>query len=201
MSNKQMMIIVSLILLIGIGIIVTIVIVTNKPVKDEVPNEQYILEQIKQRESQERPDNTQVADNTLKRDPVNQNEPIEITNKSSAIEQDYKDNEYKVSRELQNCAAMINQYYNCPESIGGADKNPLNVTIPKIIAFTGHFDGPQNSHTTNDGEFRLIASSYGIVTLKGMGIIKKDNQFALVTTKVNCNSGVIETRPGKGTEF
>jgi hypothetical protein len=99
-------------------------------------------------------------------------------------EDSFNDNMQAIRGELQSYASQIVQYYETPTKEGGAGKNSSNLSIPKIALFMG-FTEANNSLKTDNGEFRIIKITGDIVTIKGVGVEKIENEYPICTTTVN----------------
>ncbi len=114
--------------------------------------------------------------------------------------QAYNANQQGVASELQNYGMLSIQYYKTPKSQGGAGMDSTAVTVAKIAPFLG-FTGPNDSVTSDNGEFRIISITGAILTLKGKGVEMKNDKFPLVTTTVGMATGTVISSVSSGTTF
>lgn len=94
--------------------------------------------------------------------------------------QSYNSNKTAIAADAQNFATQVVQYYKTPESQGGADRDPDNMTDDKIASFIG-WGG--TTTTTENGEYIITSMENDIVYIGGLGKeVKGDNRPAVRTT-------------------
>ena len=105
--------------------------------------------------------------------------------------QSYTSNKAAIAADAQNFATQVVQYYKTPDSQGGADRLPDNMTDTKI----GSYIGWQGTTTTNEnGTFTVgsYATADSVsVTITGKGKEVKGGKVPQIETKVKFPDGKI----------
>ena len=115
-------------------------------------------------------------------------------------EQAYVSNRQALTGEMQDYAARAVHFFKTPISQGGAGQDSSRISYQSVAGYIG-FTAPHYGNVTENGEFRVISSSGVNVTFEGMGNALKNNEYPIITTTVNCDTGVMTSTISTGTEF
>lgn len=106
----------------------------------------------------------------------------------------YNSNKSAVATDIQDLSTKLTQFWMLPASMGGANKNIVNVTVASVGATLGfeESDGIYKK-TTDNGEYRVISVNDGIVVLGGLGIASRRGKFPYVELTADLMTQDVQT--------
>lgn len=112
--------------------------------------------------------------------------------------QAYNANKMAVAAELQNYAALVLQFWKTPKSMGGAGGVLLNLNTTACANYIGFSDAEMSTSSEN-GTYKLISIVGSVVTLQGLGLEMKNDEYPFVTTVIDVTTNQITSTVGTAT--
>lgn len=97
---------------------------------------------------------------------------------------EYNSNKRNLAAELSTYPPFVFKYWETVEMLGGAGGNTDNVTPARVAGYIG-FTGPNNSWTSENGEFRVIVAAGTRVSIRGLGSSTRNGKHPMVTARIN----------------
>jgi hypothetical protein len=108
------------------------------------------------------------------------------------INQGYNANKRALASEMTTYPPTLERYWSASKLLGGAGADSAEVTTTSVAGYLG-FSGPNNSQSSDNGEFRVISVNGTVVVIKAVGVGDRGGRHPVVITTIDLATNTIDT--------